>query len=135
MPPLAYLPQHVAELGLGALGALMIIAGVAAMRYRRRGGDRPPSRWEAEFPVLLGVGLIVFGLTSEGESASHPDHYGWGGIGGFVFAIVWVILMAVFAWLGWRSRFGASGPANRSSGDKWVRLRGKRRGGPGRGGW
>jgi len=90
---------------------------------------------EAEFPIVLGAGLVIFALTTEAESGSHPDHYGWGGTGGVVFTIAWAILMTFFAWLGWRFRFGPPGRARPARGNKprWPRT--KRPGGPGRDGW
>lgn len=92
MTPLAFMPQHDAEVGFAVLGGSLVVSGVAAIRYQERG------RLQAGFTAVLGVGLVVVALTVlEGESASHPAHYGWGGASGIVFTVVWSILIAVFA--------------------------------------
>jgi hypothetical protein len=137
MIPLAYMPQRDAEVIFSVLGGLMIVSGLAAVRYRRRGVGGPmPTRFEAWLPIVAGAGVVAFGLLIEAESGSHPDHYGWGGAGGVWFVIGWSLLMTLFAWWGWRSRLGRLGETNRESAERWRRWHhGKKPEDPRQGGW
>ncbi len=87
MMPLAYLPQHVWEVGASVLALLIIVDAIA---YAIR-----PSRWRgiAAVAVLVGIGLLAAAQLVDAEQPGRHPHDGWGGTTGIVFLCIWIIAM------------------------------------------
>jgi hypothetical protein len=113
--PLAFLPQHVAEVMGAAIAVLFIAHGVSVLKGNRLPGENP--RWATRvgvLEILFGAAIGVFSLTTNAESPHRPDHGGWGATTGVIILIVWLILLGLFSRLGWHQGPDARGPSSRA---------------------
>ncbi len=101
MVPLAYIAQHVWEVGASVFAVLLVGQGlfylITGIRMPWAEGMSPRAvRTRAGLSVLLGVGdgFAAF-LSMQKQPGVHGGN-GWGGTPGIVILCVWVALMLAF---------------------------------------
>lgn len=103
MVPLAYMPQHVWEVGASVLAATIVVQGlVFLVRGRAPWGEgwKPKTvRMAAGVIVLGGVGIGLAAVLVEAEPPGAHSRDQWGGTTGVVFLGIWVVLMLAFPFL------------------------------------
>lgn len=95
---LAFLPQHVWEVGASVLAVLLIGQGLSwlirgSSVARARGITERTVRSSGGFGVLVGVGVGIAAFTIDAEQPGAQSGDGWGGTAGIVILCVWVALM------------------------------------------
>jgi hypothetical protein len=95
---LAFMAQHVWEVGASVLALLLIGQGLFTVitgsgAAQMRGMSEGATRTIGGLAVLIGVGvgIAAFAVNAEQPGAHGGD--GWGGTGGIVILCVWVALM------------------------------------------
>jgi hypothetical protein len=98
MVPLAFMPQHVFEVGAAVLAATFVLQGLV---FLIKGSDARQAaglstsiiRIWGGFCLLAGVGIGFAALLVDAEQpgAHSPEH--WGGVVGVAFLSVWIALM------------------------------------------
>lgn len=110
---LAFLPQHVWEVGATAFATVCVISGL----FFLTGATPPGAEWISKRTLLLGsyfqilvglaVGLAAFLVNTE-PSCGGCGHDHWGGTAGIVILCIWlVLLIAAFVFNLTRSKRGA----------------------------
>lgn len=97
---LAFMAQHVWEVGAGVLAVLLIGQGLF---WVIRGSGAPPALGMSEraartiggVAVLIGVGIGIAAFTVNAEQPGAHGGSGWGGTGGVIILCVWVALMCI----------------------------------------
>jgi hypothetical protein len=134
---LAFLPQHVWEVGVGVFAAVSMMHGVSVLRGNRLPGENPRSAVRGGvFQIVLGVALAVAAFTVNSEPSCGGCGRGhWGGTWGVLILIVWLVLFALSARLAGHLGSDARGKGTRSAGFKRLRRRVPPSDTDGRGGW
>jgi hypothetical protein len=94
---LAFMAQHIWEVGASVLAILLIgqglfwlIGGSSAPRAQM---SEPVAQTIGGLAVLIGVGVGIAAFTVDAEQPGVRGGDGWGGTGGIVILGVWVVLM------------------------------------------
>lgn len=95
---LAFMAQHVWEVGAGVLAVLVVGQGLL---WLIRGSSAPQARGMSErsaraigaLAVLIGAGIGVAAFTVDAEQPGVHGGNGWGGTWGIIILCVWVALM------------------------------------------
>jgi hypothetical protein len=100
---LAFLPQHVWEVGAAAFAVVCVISGLF---FLKTGATPPGTEWVSKrtrrlgayFQILVGMGVGVAAFLVNAEPSCGGCGRGhWGGTAGVVMLCVWlVLLIAVF---------------------------------------
>jgi hypothetical protein len=98
MMVLAFMAQHVWEVGASVLAVLLIGQGLF---WVIRGPDAPLPRGMGEraartiggLAVLIGVGTGIAAFSVHAEQSGVHGGDGWGGTGGIIILCIWVALM------------------------------------------
>jgi hypothetical protein len=99
--PLAYLPEHVWQVGAGAMAVVMtglaLLHLVGRLEPRSYVANAARVRWAGGLAVALGIGLAVAAVLVNAEPPGPHGGDQWGGSVGVVALVIWVILLALSA--------------------------------------
>ena len=124
---LAYMAQHLWEVGAGVFGVLLVSQGFF---YLIKGNSAPEAEGMSErtvciiacFMLLLGVGIVIAAFTVHAEQPGVHGGNGWGGTAGVVILCVWITLMCaglIFKFSKVRQRDRGSGKRNSGIDGGW----------------
>jgi hypothetical protein len=95
-PILGFLPQHVWEVGAGVLALTFLWqGGLLLVRGRAASLERASARIAGLVVFAFGVGIGIAAVFVDSESSAVESRDKWGGVGGIVGLIIWLILLAV----------------------------------------
>jgi hypothetical protein len=106
--PLAFLPEHVWQIGAGAMAVLLAGDGVylAWSAPTRDVALRTRTRWVGCVAVLFAIGLATAAVFVNAEPPRGLRSGHWGGTTGVAMLIVWLGLLIVAALAGHRALRG-----------------------------
>jgi hypothetical protein len=104
MLPLAFMAQHVWEVGAAVLALVIIIQALTLLirgsnTPEASGMDRRTVRVLGALMLLLGVGIAFAAFLVDAEEPGAHAHDHWGGAVGVAFLCVWVaLIIGVSVW-------------------------------------
>lgn len=93
-PILGFLPQHVWEVGAGVMALTFLVQGGVLLVWGRSASLEGASALIAGLVLFaFGIGIGVAALFVDSESSAVESTDKWGGVGGIVGLIIWLILL------------------------------------------